>query len=75
MPSVISNPMPRNTSVSFGTTDSGLPFVETRTEAKKPFTVEACDRILKENGFQPLTPALRKKFGKFLRDCPSPQSV
>ena len=67
--------MPRNTSVSFGTTDSGLPFVETREEAGKPFTVEACDRILKENGFQPLTPALRKKFGKFLRDCPSPQSV
>jgi len=68
MPSVISNPMPRNTSVSFGTTDSGLPFVETRTEAEKPFTVEACDRILKENGFLSMTPAIRKRFGKFLRD-------
>ena len=60
--------MPRKTFVSFGTTDSGLPFVETREEAGKPFTVEACDRILKENGFRSMTPDIRKKFGKFLRD-------
>ena len=66
MPSVISKPMPRNTSVSFKKTDGALPFVETRAEVGQPFTVKACDRILKENGFRSMTAAERKTFAKFL---------
>ena len=53
---------------SFRKTDFGLPFVETRTEAEVPFPVKACDRILKKEGFRPMTPDERAKFGKFLRD-------
>lgn len=66
MPSAISKPMPRNTSVSFKKTNGSLPFVETKMEAEKPFTVEACDRILKEGGFRPMTAAERKTFATFL---------
>jgi hypothetical protein len=56
MRSAISNPMPGNTSVSFGKTDSGLPFFETREEHQPPFTVEDCDRFIIEMGGRPATP-------------------
>jgi len=32
------------------------------------FPTAECKRILRKNGFQPLTTAMRKKYGKFLRD-------
>jgi hypothetical protein len=68
MPSVISKPTQRNTSVSFGKTDSGMPFFETQEKSEEPFTVEACDRILRKEGFRPMTPDEVQEFGKFLLD-------
>lgn len=65
MPSVISKPQQRNISVSFGKT--GLPFVEI-PQKEDSFPAAECKRILRKNGFQPMTPAIRKKYGKFLRD-------
>ena len=67
MPSVISKPTRKSISVSFGKTDAGLPFVEI-PQIDDPFPAAECERILRKNGFQPVTTAIRKKYGKFLRD-------
>ena len=67
MPSVISKPTQRSISVSFGKTDAGLPFVEI-PQKEDSFPATECERILRKNGFQPMTAAIRKKYGKFLRD-------
>lgn len=67
MPSVISKPMQRNTSVSIGKTEAGLSFVEI-PQAPDSFPAVECDRILHREGFRPMTAALRKKYGKFLRE-------
>jgi len=46
-----------------------MPFVEIpENAADAPFTVEACDRILRDEGFRPMTPAEVQEFGKFLHD-------
>jgi hypothetical protein len=45
-----------------------MPFFETQEKAEEPFTVEACDRILREEGFRPMTPDEVQEFGKFLLD-------
>jgi hypothetical protein len=67
MPSVISKPTQRSISVSFGKTDAGLPFVEI-PQKKDSFPAAECERILREHGFRPMTAAMRKKYGKFLRE-------
>ena len=67
MPSVISKPNQRSTSVSIGKTDAGLSFVEIPQKTDS-FPAEECERILREEGFRPMTAVMRKKFGKFLRD-------
>jgi len=67
MPSAISKPTQRNTSVSIGKTEAGLSFVEI-PQTPDSFPAEECERILRKEGFRPMTAALRKKFGKLLRD-------
>jgi len=67
MPSTISKSTRKSISVSFGKTDSGLPFVEI-PQKEGSFPAAECTRILRKSGFQPMTAALRKKYGKFLRD-------
>jgi len=65
MPSVSSKSTQWNISVSFGKT--GLPFVEI-PQKEDSFSAADCERMLRKNGFLPMTAAIRKKYGKFLRD-------
>jgi len=56
MPSVISKPTRKNTSGFSSRTEMGGFSVRVPQHAEKPFTVAACDRILKKHGFHPATP-------------------
>ena len=67
MPSTIFKPMPSNTSVSFGATDSGMRYVSAPAKASRIFTVEKFEEIMRKHGGVPLTAAERKKYAKFLK--------
>lgn len=67
MPSTISKPMPSNTSVSFGATDSGMRYVSAPAKASRIFTVERFEQIMRKHGAVPLTAAERRKYAKFLK--------
>ena len=67
MPSTISKPMPSNTSVSFGETESGLRYVSAPAKPSGIFTVERFEEIMRKHGGVPLTAAERKKYAKFLK--------
>ena len=56
MPSVISKPTRKNTSGFSSRTEMSGFSVRVPQHPEKPFTVAACDRILKKHGFRPATP-------------------
>ncbi len=66
MRSTISKRMPSNTSVSFEATESGMRYVLAPAKARRIFTVEKCDEILRKYGAVALTAAERRKYAKFL---------
>ena len=61
MPSVISKPTRTNTSGFSSRTEMSGFSVRVPQHPEKPFTVAACDRILKKHGFRPATPEESRK--------------
>lgn len=56
MPSVISKPTRKPTSANFSPTETAAVSVRLQRREEKPFTVAACDRLLKKYGFRSCTP-------------------